>query len=66
MVGKNLLESKDYNGTYFVKEIIDIAKRKGSGTFECTHMNLATKLIQKKVYYFQRIGDCYISCGVYR
>ena len=66
MIGKNVLEMKDHDGTYFVKEIIKIAKTKGEGTYESNQKNPTTKLIQKKVYYFQRIDDYYISCGVYK
>ena len=63
----NLMESKDPNGVYFVKEQIKIAKTKGSGDFECAHLNFTTNLIKQKVYYLQKIGDdCFISCGVYK
>jgi methyl-accepting chemotaxis protein len=65
-VGANLLEAKDHDGKYFVKEIIKIAKTKGNGTFESNLMNLTTKLVQKKIYYFQKVDDCYVSCGVYK
>jgi methyl-accepting chemotaxis protein len=66
MIGKNVLEMKDYDGRYFVKEIIEIAKTKGEGIYESNQRNPTTKVIQKKVYYFQRIDDYYISCGVYK
>jgi len=65
-VGMNLIDTKDPNGVYFVKEQIKLAKAKGGGTFECAHMNFTTKLIQQKVYYLQKIDDYFISCGVYK
>lgn len=65
-VGMNLIDTKDPNGVYFVKEQIKLAKAKGGGTFECAHLNFTTKLIQQKVYYLQKIDDYFISCGVYK
>jgi len=65
-VGMNLIDSKDPNGVYFVKEMINLAKTKGGGEYVCAHLNFTTKLIQQKVYYVQRIDNYYLSCGVYK
>lgn len=65
-VGTNLINAKDPNGTYFVKDMIDLAKTKGGGEYECAHLNFTTNLIQQKLYYIHRIDNFYISCGVYK
>ena len=65
-IGMNLIESKDGKGTYFVRDMINLAKTKGGGVYECAHLNFTTQLIQQKVYYIQRIDDYYLSCGVYK
>ena len=65
-IGMNLIESKDGKGTYFVRDMINLAKTKGGGVYECAHLNFTTQLIQQKIYYIQRIDDYYISCGVYK
>ncbi len=65
-IGMDLINSKDPNGVYFVKDMINLARTKGGGEYECAHMNFTTKLIQQKVYYVQRIDNYYLSCGVYK
>jgi methyl-accepting chemotaxis protein len=67
-IGTNLIGSKDGKGVYFVKDMINLAKTKGGGEYECAHVNFTTQLTQQKVYYIQRIGNdnYYISCGVYK
>lgn len=66
MVGQNLYDSKDVNGKYLGRGMIDIAKRQGSGWYEYSFMNPHTNTIMPKVTYIQRIDDYYIACGVYR
>jgi methyl-accepting chemotaxis protein len=65
-IGMNLIGTKDPNGAYFVKEMINLAKTKGGGAYECAHLNFTTQLIQQKVYHLQRIDDYFIACGVYK
>jgi cytochrome c len=65
LVGKNLIELKDSDGKPLVRGLIDTAA-KGKGWFEYKWNNPATKTIQHKVTYVERIGDDWlIGCGVY-
>jgi cytochrome c len=69
LVGKNLYEQKDPNGgKYFVKEEIEIAKTKGSGWITYSWANPATKSMQAKKSWVQKIdgADAFIVCGVFQ
>jgi len=68
LVGQSLLEMKDPTGKYFVKEQIDLAKSKGSGWIEYNWTNPATKKVQNKKSWIQRIEgtDIYVGCGVFQ
>ncbi|HET6413043.1 MAG TPA: cache domain-containing protein [Anaeromyxobacter sp.] len=65
-IGKNLLADKDPDGKAFVAERIEVAKEKGSGWQEYKFMNPATKQVEQKVAYFERVDDFVIACGAYR
>ena len=64
--GKNLIDMQDPNGKYFVKEMINVAKTKGSGAVECVYSNTTTKSFQPKIYYMHAMEDDLIACGVYK
>lgn len=69
LVGKNLFEQKDPNGgRYFVKEEIEIAKTKGSGWITYSWANPATKRMQAKKSWVQRVEgeDAFVLCGVFQ
>jgi cytochrome c len=69
LVGKNLFEQKDPNGDrYFVKEEIEIAKTKGSGWITYSWANPATKRMQAKKSWVQKIdgADAFVLCGVFQ
>jgi cytochrome c len=68
MAGQNLLEVKDPTGKYFFKEMIALAKSAGSGWIEYSWVNPATKKVQGKKSWIQRIEgmDIYIGCGIFQ
>ena len=68
LVGKNLLGLKDATDKYFFKEMTDLAKTKGSGWVNYSWTNPATKKVQPKVTWIQRVegAEYYIGCGVYK
>ena len=66
MVGQNLYESKDVNGKYLGKGMIDIAKKQGNGWYEYYFLNPHTNTVQPKVTYIQKVDDYYLACGVYK
>ncbi len=66
MIGKDLLEMKDADGRYFVKERIEIAKTKGKGWQNYKFTNPLTKKIELKTAYIERVDDLIVGCGVYK
>ena len=69
LVGKNLYEQRDPNGDkFFVKEEIEIAKTKGSGWITYSWANPATKKMQAKKSWVQKIegADAFVLCGVFQ
>lgn len=66
MIGKDLLEMKDADGRYFVKERIEIAKTKGKGWQDYKFTNPLTKKIEVKTAYIEKVDDLIVGCGVYK
>jgi cytochrome c len=69
LAGKSLLESKDpVTGKFFVKEQIEIAKAPGSGWASYNWMNPATKTMQMKKSWVQKVDgmDAYVVCGLFQ
>ena len=56
---------KDADGRYFVKEIVDQARRSGSGWVAYKHPHPLSKVVQNKTTYFERYEDMVVSCGIY-
>jgi cytochrome c len=66
MVGKNLREMKDADGTPIIKTFIDVANVKGSGWVDYMWPNPVTKVIEHKSSYIERVGNLIIGAGIYR
>ena len=67
MVGKNLLEMKDNDGTYIIKGFIDVANSKGKGWIDYKWPNPVTKAIEQKSAYIEKVdGDLIIGSGIYK
>jgi len=67
MVGKNLLEMKDNDGTFIIKGFIDVAKTKGKGWVDYKWPNPVTKAIEQKSSYVEKAeGDLIIGSGIYK
>jgi signal transduction histidine kinase len=68
LVGQNHLEVKDPSGKFFVKDQIALLKSKGSGWIEYVWTNPATKKVQPKKSWIQKIdgADMWVGCGVFQ
>ena len=66
MIGKDLLEMKDPDGKYFVKERIEIAKTKGKGWQDYKFTDPITKKLEPKSAYIEKIDDLIVGCGIYK
>ncbi len=65
LVGKNLIDLKDQDGKFLIRELSETAK-KGSGWVDYKWPNPVTKMIESKSSYVERMGDYFVGVGVYR
>jgi cytochrome c len=66
LIGKNLLDLKDQDGKYLMREMIRIAKGSGSGWVNYKWPNPINNKIEDKVSYVEKMGDYFVGVGVYR
>jgi cytochrome c len=66
MIGKDLIEMKDTDGKFYVKERIEIAKTKGKGWQDYKYTNPLSKKIEQKSAYIEKVDDLIVGCGVYK
>jgi uncharacterized protein len=68
VVGKNVIDLKDQDGKFLIRELIAAAKSPGSGWVDYRWPNPATKTIEDKSSYVERVGDkdYLVGVGVYR
>jgi uncharacterized protein len=67
VVGKNILDLKDQDGKWVVRDAITLARDLGSGWLDYRWLNPITKTIEDKSTYIERIGDnYYVGVGIYK
>lgn len=67
LIGKNLLELKDNDGVFIVKEFIKTAQSKtGKGWVDYKWPNPVSKALEAKSTYIEKTGDVLIGCGIYK
>ncbi len=66
LVGKNLTDVPDEDGKLFRKEIITVAKKKGSGWVDYRLRKPKSNEIEVRTAYFERIDDLVIGCAMLR
>ena len=66
LVGKNLLDIKDANGVYIVKNFIEVANSKGKGWIDYKWPNNITKAVEMKSTYVEKVDDILIGVGIYK
>lgn len=66
MIGKDLIEMKDPDGKFFVKERIEIAKTKGKGWQDYKFTDPITKKLEPKSAYIEKVDDLIVGCGIYK
>ena len=66
LVGKNLIDLKDQNGKFLIRELAATAKNPGAGWVDYKWPNPNTKLIEAKSSYVERIGDYFVGVGIYQ
>jgi signal transduction histidine kinase len=67
LIGKNLLDIKDQDGKYLIREMVDLLKTKQSGWIDYKWPNPQTNKIEDKSSYVEKLGDNYfVGVGVYK
>lgn len=66
LVGKNLLDVPDSDGKFFRKEIVEVAKMKGTGWVDYKYLNPGTKKPEQKTTYVKKAGDIILCAGAYK
>jgi cytochrome c len=66
LIGKNMIDLKDADGKYFVREFVKIGKQGGSGWVDYKWTNSVTKQIEQKTSYLETVGDVIVGCGIYK
>jgi TRAP-type uncharacterized transport system substrate-binding protein len=66
LVGKNIIEFKDQNGKFLIRQLIDVCKRGGHGWTDYRWRNPQTHVDEDKSSYVERMGEYCIGSGVYR
>ncbi len=66
LVGKNVMDLKDADGKSFIKEMYDVAGKKGKGWVDYKWVNPVTKAIDAKSTYIEKAGDVIVGAGIYK
>ena len=68
MIGKDVIELRDVDGKYFVKERVEMMSKSpnAKGWQDYKFMNPVTRAIEPKQMYLQRHEDVIVGCGVYK
>jgi len=66
MVGKNLIDLKDNDGTYIIKGFVEVANSKGKGWVDYKWPNPVTKAVEKKSGYVEKVDNMIVGSGIYK
>jgi cytochrome c len=66
LIGKNLIDLKDQDGKFLIREMVSIARGPGSGWIDYKWPNPLTNKIEDKSSYVEKIGDYFVGVGVYK
>ena len=65
-IGKDLLELRDPDGKFFVKERVEMAKTQPSFWQDYKFLNPVTRQIEPKSMYLEKVDDILVGCGIYK
>jgi signal transduction histidine kinase len=66
LIGQHFIDIKDADGKPFFREILDVAKSKGSGWVDYKWTNPVSKKVENKSAYVKKSGDLVFCCGIYK
>ena len=65
LVGKDAHDLKDAAGKYLVREMIDLARKQGSGAVDYVWLNRADNKVEPKHSIIKRVGEYIVGVGYY-
>jgi cytochrome c len=65
-IGKNMIDLRDPDGKYLIKERVERAEKEGHGWQEYKFFNPATHKVEPKHMYFEKYGDVVFAAGAYK
>ena len=66
LIGKPMMDFKDGDGKLLTKEMLQIAKTKGSGWVEYKWPNPITRTLDQKTTYIEKIDNYFLGVGIYK
>jgi signal transduction histidine kinase len=66
LIGRNLLDLKDQDGKYLIREMIKIAQTSGSGWVDYKWPNPITNKIEDKSSYIEKMNQYFVGVGIYK
>jgi methyl-accepting chemotaxis protein len=66
VLGVDVRNSKNVEGKYYMREIVDTARQHGHGWVEYKWNHPITNEVKDKATFVQRVGDLVIACGAYK
>lgn len=66
MIGRDVIDLRDSDGKYFVKERVEMMSKAPKGWQDYKFMNPVSKQIEPKQMYLQRHEDMIVGCGIYK
>jgi cytochrome c len=66
MIGIDLIDMKDPDGKFYVKERVEIATTKGKGWQDYKFTNPVSKKLENKRAYIEKIDNYIVGCGIYK
>ena len=65
-VGKNMIDLRDPDGKFLIRERVERAEKEGHGWQEYKFFNPATHKVEPKHMYFEKYGDVVFAAGAYK
>jgi hypothetical protein len=65
LVGKDLVDFRDQNGDFLIREMIDVANGPGNGWVDYRWTNPKTNAVEDKSAYIEKMGQYFVGVGIY-
>lgn len=66
LIGKDMIDAQDVDGTYFVRDRVNLAKKEATFWQDYKFVDPETKRIEPKQMYCERLDETAVCAGVYK